>query len=215
MLPDRLLELGRHILRHRDLGPDDVVALLLPRRYALTPEPELRPRRGALRHPERDRAVDRVDVDLSAEECRLHGDLHRRAYVVPVPRELGVSLDPRLEEEVARGPAALAGLALPGQAQHAAVRDPGGDLERDPLLPEDAPLAAAGRARLLGLAPCPPAGGARRAHGEESALGPALARDVARAAARGAGLVGGLPALHPGALALGARVVKGDRDFPG
>src|SRR5688572_10614886 len=214
MLPDRLLELGRHVLRHRDLGPDDVVALLLPGRDALTAEPELRPGRCALRHPERDPAVDRVDVHLSAEECRLHGDLHRRAYVVPGPDELGVSLDPRLEEEVARGAAALAGLALAGESQDAAVRNSRRDLERDPLLTEDASLAAAGRARLIRLAPGSPAGGARRAHREEPALGPALARDVARAPARGADLVGGLPALHAGAPALGAGLVEGHRDLP-
>ena len=129
-------------LRHLELEPCEHVALAAARelRRAAPADAEQLAVLGARGHLQRDGAVRRRHLDRRAE--RRVGERHRHRHEqVVAPALVGVRrLDVRDDVQVARGRAAVAGLALPLEPDARAVLDAGRDL---------APCSASCAARVL------------------------------------------------------------------
>ena len=152
-----------------------------PRR-PLAAQPLDAPVLGARRDPDRLRSVQRRHLDRRPLD-RL-GDRYRQVdleVAVGALAEHRRGRDPGGHVEVAARPAAVAGLALAGEPDPAAVVDSGGNVDPVALGLLGDPAAAAGRAGLLDHAAAPAALGAGLGDREEPL---ALGVDPASAAAR-------------------------------
>src|SRR5262249_27769789 len=126
---ERLALLVAQLLGHLDLEPRDQVAAAaaLELRRSLAPHAQVAPGLAAGRDGEGDRALERRDLDLRAQ--RRLGDRHRHVHhqVVAPALVQAARRDVGLDDQVARGAAAQAGLAAPALADLRAGLDPGRD----------------------------------------------------------------------------------------
>ena len=129
------------------------------------------------RNLELDGPVDGRDLDRRAERGKRRGDVDRRHQIVPVADEPRVLAHAHEHVQVARGTAALAGVAAPGDPDPLAVGDPGGDVDRHLRALDRAPAPAADLARV---ARDPPLAVADVAHGAALTIWPNGVRETAR-----------------------------------
>src|SRR6185437_14278823 len=192
-LLEQLFLLGRQVGRRLD-GDLDVHVAALGRahdRHALGAQPELVAALRARRDVDARRlAVERRHLDRAAERRLHHRDRHLAVHVRSLALEQRVAAHRQEDIEIARRPAAGAGLALAAEANAGAVLDAGRDVDLERLLAAHAALAGADLARLVDHLSGAVAGRAGALDGEEALLGADAAAAVAgRALVRfGAGL---------------------------
>src|SRR4051794_3695750 len=151
-LLDGLLLLRGELVRHLDHEPIVQVTAAgtgAERRRTLAAQALERAVLGAGRHAQALGAVQRRDLDLGAGERLGDGDRDLDLEVVALGLEDRRLAHVRDHVEVARRPAAQAGLALAGQPDARALLDAGRDVHPIALHLAQAALAAAGRAGLL------------------------------------------------------------------
>src|SRR4051794_22005236 len=183
-LLDGLLLLRGELVRHLDHEPIVQVAAAgtgAERRRALAAQALERAVLGAGRHAQALGAVQRRDLDLGPAERLGDGDRDLDLEVVALALEDRRLAHVRDDVEVARRPAAQAGLALAGKADARALLDAGGDVHAGALHLTQAPLAAAGGAGLLDHRAGAAAARARTGDGEHAL---ALRLDAAAVADR-------------------------------
>src|SRR6056297_1815309 len=167
------------------------------RRHALAPQTHLPAGlRAGGRLDARAAAVDRGDLDIAAESRAGHRDGHAAEEVGVLALEYLVRSHVDEDVEIARRPAAHAGLALARKADARPGLDPGGNVDAERAFLLDAALTAALLARILDDLADAAAGRAGTLDGEESLLRAHLAH--ARTGRAGRGL---RAALGAGALA--------------
>src|ERR1043166_2869114 len=119
-------------------------------RHALAAEAKAPARMRALGHFHfRPAAVDGRHFEAAAERRRHHRDRHAAMQVGAVALEELVRADRQEDVEIARRPAAYAGLALAGKADAGAVLDAGRHVHRKRAFARDAARARAVRARIV------------------------------------------------------------------
>src|SRR5919197_5538982 len=140
-----------HTLRHLDPEPREDVALAGAgeARRAAALDPQQLAVLGAGRHLQRDRPFGRRHLDLAAERGGRERHRHLHDEVVAAPLVDRRRRHAREDDDVARGTAVLAGLALALEPNLRAVLDARLDLHRVRLDAALAARAAALRARLL------------------------------------------------------------------
>src|SRR4051794_8999653 len=146
--------LARQPARDRDVDDYSEVAgaPALQRRQAAAAHDDRLTRLRAGRDLERDRPVERRDVDRRAERRRRRRDVDHRHEVLAVAQEALVLAHAHHHVEVAGRPTALARVPPAGDPDALAVRDPGRDVDAHRAVLDPVRAAAAHLARLLGHA---------------------------------------------------------------
>src|SRR5215472_9050194 len=188
-LAEQRLLVGRQVLRHHDLDHDELVSTPAGADvgHATARQPERLPILRAGGHGDLDVAVERRDLDLVSQRRLHHVDPQLVHDVLVLAAQGGVVADPQHHVQVAGRAAAVAGLALPREADLGARVHAGRDAHAQPLGPLEPALSTALRARRAQDPARPGAGRARGDvdHRAEDRLGlspdlPAPAAGVAR-----------------------------------
>src|SRR5262245_21446551 len=134
---EQLLLLGREVGRRLDVDLDVHVAALgrAHDRHALAAQAELVAALGARWNVDaRHLAVERRHLDVAAQRRLHHRDRHAAMHVRALALEEQVAAHRQEDVEIARRPAACAGLALAGEADARAVLDAGRDVDLERLV---------------------------------------------------------------------------------
>src|SRR5262249_55234775 len=141
-------------LRKHQLHVDEQIAAAAAQRgNAVTRKPEPLPALGAGWNPETNgRAVRDRHVNLTAEDCRVHGDWNRAHQAVPFTSELRLWMHVASHVEVAGPPPVPTCVPFLGDANARAVREARRYVDGNCFCPDRASKPRAGRAGLE----CPP-----------------------------------------------------------